>query len=451
MDGRRTRREFLRLAAGAAAVAAGASCGSDKPKPSSAARAGGERTLRIAQWSHYLPAYDRWFDDEYTRRWGEEHGVRVLVDHIRLEELPGRADAEVTAQGGHDVFGFIFPPPAFEDQVIDHREIVEEVEAKLGKMTPLVERGVLNRRTGKYFGFGAFWAPSPVHYRVDLWDGVQPGLHPDTWEDVLRAGARLKAAGHPLGIGFGPEDLDANISQLALMHAFGSSIQDEEAKVTINSRQTVEAVKLGVAIFKAGMTDEVFAWNGASNNRFLATGKGSLIFNPISAVRAVEEQDPALARQIALAPFPAGPVQRLGPHYVAGIYVIWKFSRNKEVAKQFLVDLAVNSREAFVRSQLYNLPAFPAAVGDLGQLVAGDARAQPPEKYALLAEAAQWSTNVGHPGHMNSGVAEVFDQVLIPKMFAAAARGEMSAEEAVRAAGGQIEAIFEKWRERGMV
>ena len=39
---------------------------------------------------------------------------------------------------------------------------------------------------------------------------------------------------------------------------------------------TVEAVKLGAAIFRAGMTDEVFAWDAASNNRFLAGGQGSL-------------------------------------------------------------------------------------------------------------------------------------------------------------------------------
>jgi multiple sugar transport system substrate-binding protein len=90
MDGLRSRRDFLRLAAGAAAAAAatGAACGSgsDKPKPSAAGKAkgsasDGERTLRIAQWSHFIPAYDTWFDNEYTTRWGEDHDVDVIVDH----------------------------------------------------------------------------------------------------------------------------------------------------------------------------------------------------------------------------------------------------------------------------------------------------------------------------------------------------------------------------------
>src|SRR5687767_397833 len=105
-----TRRNFLSMAAAAVAVAAGAGCepGSNKPRATGAARgeAGGDRTLRIAQLSHFVPAFDRWFDDEYTRRWGEEHGVRVVVEHIPAVDLAGRGAAEAAAGRGHDLFGF---------------------------------------------------------------------------------------------------------------------------------------------------------------------------------------------------------------------------------------------------------------------------------------------------------------------------------------------------------
>ena len=87
----------------------------------------------------------------------------------------------------------------------------------------------------------------------------------------------------------------------------------------------------------------------------------------------------------------------------------------------------------------------------MGDLVANDARARPPDKYRLLADAVSWSTNAGHPGYANAAVQEVWDQYLIPKMFAAAARGQMSPEEAVRTAEGRIQPIYEKWRARGKV
>jgi multiple sugar transport system substrate-binding protein len=454
----RSRREFLRLTAAAATAGAlGVACGSGSDKPRTAGTAGtkgvaadGQRTLRIAQWSHFIPAYDAWFDQEYTRRWGEEHGVEVVVDHLPFAQLRNRADAEVAAQRGHDIFSFITPPPVFEDDVIDHRDLVTEVEARVGKMSALVERSVLNPRTGRYFGFPGYWVANPVHYRADLWSRVAPALRPDTWDDVRRAAPKLKALGHPLGIGVS-SDLDSAMSLPALMLSYGSSIQDETGNLVINTRATVQAVEAGAAIFRSGMTDEVFSWDAASDNRFLAAGKGSLILDALSAMRAVEKEKPELAGQIALAPVPAGPGGRLSPHANIGVFVIWKFSANQELAKQFLVDLALNGREAFLRSEFYNLPAFPGTVPDLAELLASDPQAQPPAKYGVLAAAAEWSTNLGHPGHSNAAVDEVINEFLIPKMFANAARGDMSAEEAVRAAEAQIRPIFEKWRERGKV
>jgi multiple sugar transport system substrate-binding protein len=452
LSGPRSRREFLRLAAGAAAAgaaaaAAGTACGSEGKKQG-ATTGSGERTLRVAQWSHFVPGYDAWFDGEYTKRWGERNDVEVVVDHISLPEISSRAAAEVAVQRGHDLFCFISPPAAFEDEVIDHGEIVDELRGKLGPMTPLAERSAYNPKTKKWFAFPDFWAPSPVNYRSDLWSGI--GARPDTWDDIKVAGPKLKATGHPVGMGFSP-DFDSGLGLLGLMHAHGSSIQDEEGRVVIDRPATVEAGTFGAALFRTAMTEEVLFWDAASNNRFLATGKGSLIVNPVSGLRAVEKQDPALAARIALAPPPAGPGGRLGTYSVIGAYVIWRFSKNQETAKRFLVDLAIDYREAFLRSEYYNLPSFPKSVPDLEQSVATDPEAQPPNKYALLAEGTSWTANLGHPGYANGAVDEVFNQFVIPQMFAAVARNEMGAEESVRAAGSRIEPIYEKWRQRGKI
>jgi multiple sugar transport system substrate-binding protein len=457
-DLRFPRRDFLRLAAGGATLlATGAGCGSGSESaksragtPTAAADAKGRPTLRVAQWRHGVPAYDAWFDNDFAKRWGEEHDVEVIVDHLDLAELPGRAEAEVAARGPHDIFGFVYPPPTFEDEVIDHRDVVEEVEAKLGRMTPLVERSIFNPRTNKYFGFCDGWAADPVNYRADLWDKVQPGLTPDTWASVVRAGPKLKSLGHPLGIGMSRE-VDSNLVLMDLMHSYGASIQDEGSTVTINRPATVEAVTMGTALYRAGMTDDMFAWDAYSNNRFLASGTGSFILNAISAIRTVEGQQPDLAPNIHLVPPPAGAAARLGLPHIVNISVIWRFSEHQDSAKQFLIDLTLKNREAFVQSAFYNLPAYPGAAPDLAELVSKDEKAKPPGKYALLREAGSWSTNLGHPGHANAAMDEVFNTFIVPRMFAAAARGEMSAAEAVAAAEAKIKPIFEKWREQGKI
>jgi multiple sugar transport system substrate-binding protein len=460
-DDRLGRREFLRLAAAGAvcaAAAAGTGCssgsggGQDEDKSADDRKGDNARKqLRIAQWSHFVPAYDAWFDNEYVKGWGEEHDVEVVVDHLPLGELPIRGDSEAAAKRGHDLFWFINPRASLEDEVIDHREIVDEVTAKLGKMTPHVERSVFNPKTNVFFAFPDHWAPNPLHYRVDLWSPIQPGLRPSTWDDVRRAGPALKGGGHPLGLGIST-DTDSNWTLNTLLHSYGASIQDENANLAINTPATVEAVKVCAEIYRTGMTDEVFAWDGASNNRLLTSGRGSLIVNAVSAVRAAEQQDPELASKIALAPVPVGPSgNQPRSTGVVGSYVIWKFSPNAELAKQFLVDLSLSSRDAFLHSGFYNLPAFPGVVSDVHELVASDSAARPADKYALLADAADWSTNVGSPGPFNAAVDEVFNVFALSNMFSTAARGQVSPAEAVAAAEAEMRPIFEKWRGRGKI
>ena len=46
-------------------------------------------SLRILQWSHFVPAYDTWFDG-FVKKWGEQNGVKVRVDRIPHLDLPSR-------------------------------------------------------------------------------------------------------------------------------------------------------------------------------------------------------------------------------------------------------------------------------------------------------------------------------------------------------------------------
>src|SRR3989441_12525160 len=59
-------------------------------------------TLRILQWSHFIPAYDAWYD-RFAKEWGDKNGVKVRVDHIPHLEIPARMAAEFAAGAGHDI------------------------------------------------------------------------------------------------------------------------------------------------------------------------------------------------------------------------------------------------------------------------------------------------------------------------------------------------------------
>jgi multiple sugar transport system substrate-binding protein len=405
-------------------------------------------TLRIIQWSHFVPKYDTWFDNVYVKRWGQANDVEVLVDHVNLAELPSRAASEVAAQSGHDLFQFLSPPAAYEDRVIALNDVVQQVERKVGKIGAVGRKSTFNPRTRKYFGFADNYVPDPVHYRADLWGEI--GLRPTSWENVRRAAPRLKAMGNPVGIGMSNE-LDSNMALIALMQCFGAYIQNREARVTIRSKQTRDALNFMRDLYRRGMTSEVFAWTAASNNDAFLAGRLSLALNAISIARSAEQRNLRFNRDIRILPIPDGPGPRMGLEHVMGVYVIWKFARNKAAAKKFLVDIGTQYTGHFLNSYFYNFPAFPGSVKnvpvrlrrqtDYANEIAG--------RYSVLDTISKrYTTNVGHPGYSNAAIDEVFNKFLIPQMFARVARDEMSADEATRAAHREISKIFNKWRGR---
>jgi multiple sugar transport system substrate-binding protein len=451
-EGRYDRRELLRKAGvGAATVGvAGSGLGRAFYGPLRFKGRWLKGDLTIIQWAHFVPAYDKWFDNTWAVEWGQKNDTQVKVDHILNTLLPARAAAEAAAGQGHDLFFNLSPQAQFEDQVIDHKEIVQEVTRKVGKIGVVAKHATYNPKTKKWFAFADNYVPDPVIWRHDLWNGV--GAAPYTWDIVRRTAPKLKAIGHPVGIGQSAE-LDSNMATIAFMMCFGAYVQDEKHRVTIKSKQTIEAVSFMADIFKNGETDEIFGWTPASNNNFIYSGKGSLILNAISATRTPEDLGLPFADQLYIYPIPKGPVQRLGLEHVMGCYSIWKFAQNQAGAKKFMADLEINYKDAFVASKFYNFPTFPGALPfkKIQKLAAADTH-KPRGKYQVLTTIAQkYTVNPGYPGYTNAAFSEVFGKFLIPKMFAQVSQGKMSAADAVSAADHDFRDIYTKWRQLGKI
>ncbi|HLE98479.1 MAG TPA: extracellular solute-binding protein [Gaiellaceae bacterium] len=413
--------------------------------------------LRIMTWAHFVPAYDQWLDNVYVKQWGEQNDVDVKVDHINNAFLYSTGASQVAAQSGHDLFWFISPPSTFQRQAIPVTDIVQEVSRKLGRMAKVARKSTYNPRTKQFYGFPDDYAPDPVHYRKSFIEEVGGSLR--TWEDVRRAAPKLKAIGHPMGLGMSNE-IDSNMLLTSLLYCYGGFIQNEENKIVIgqgkNRTGAIEALQLMRDIFRNGMTDEVFAWTAASNNQAFVAGRLSVALNAISITRTAENSgNTALSDDTWLASIPRGPVMRMGNEHVMGVYLIWKFAQNKENAKKFLVDTMLGYREHFIRSQYYNFPAWTGAIQGgfktIRQMTAQDTH-KPKGKYTILTTIAEkYTTNPGFPGNTTPVMDEIFNTYLIPQMFAEVAQGKSTPAEAVRAFDRKAQAIYRKWRNRGLV
>lgn len=439
--GKISRRKFVKLT-GTAVAAAGMTSAFLFPARALAQ----QRTLKIVQWSHFVPGYDKWFDGVFTKEWGAKHNTNVIVDHIAIGEINARAAAEVAAGKGHDLFMFLSPPAAYEKQVIDHREIYDEVKKKHGSPIDLAVKSTYNPKTKKFFAFSDSFVPDPGNYRADLWSQVGYPNGPDTYQDLLDGGKKIKDKfGNPVGLGLSQE-LDTNMAMRALLWSFGGSEQDAHGNVTLNSKHTIEAVKYMRQLYKDCETAEVFSWDPSSNNRGILAGKLSFVANAISVTRSAEKDNPEMSKQIQIRPALKGPVRRIAAEHVMDCYAIWNFAENKEGAKQFLADLIDNFGTAFKASEFYNFPCFPPTVPDIKGLLANDPKGVPSNKYAVLGDVLTWATNIGYPGFATAAIDQVFNTFVIPTMFAKAARDEMTPEAAVKAADQEVRRIFAKWK-----
>jgi multiple sugar transport system substrate-binding protein len=427
------------------------------------------RQLRIMTWSHFVPAFDAWFDP-FARTWGQGKGIQVTVDHVTFADIVPRATAEVAAQQGHDVYFFIAPPSQFEQQVLDLADINQEAEKRYGPLVPYVKNSVYNPHTRKYFGFSDNWVPDPGDYLKSAWAGVGMVNGPKTWDDLVKAGTEIKkkspAIQIPIGVGLS-QDIDSNMATRAIMWSFGASIQDKDSNVVLNSEQTVKAVEYGIRLFREVMTPAVLSWNAASNNLALNAQQTAYILNSISAYRAAQDQRLPVASDIFFTPALRGPAAAQVATHVMGVWVVWRFSRAPDLAKEFLLHLLENYRDAVMASKLYNFPSYWGSVADKNVPLAEKAAAGrrwirsrvfqdpfaslPPDKLKVLAEAEKWSTNVGHPGTANPAEGEIFDTYVITDMFAKAATGQLQPKQAVEEADRRVKEIFRKWRQAGLV
>lgn len=365
--------------------------------------------------------------------------------------LQHSAVAEVTIKKGSDLIVYPYPMPSFESKVIDHKEIYEECRSKYGKPVDLGVRSTYNPKTRKYFGFAPSFIPLAINYRKDLWDSV--GVSPDTWDDIRIGGSKIKQKHRsPVWIYLGQRIMFAP-PQHSIMSAFGAHIQDEEGKVILDSRETVEAVRFVKALYEEAMSEQTISWDDAPcdfHDEFLLAETTSLLMTSNAPPRTTERTDPEMSKKIQLGAAPKGPVRRMG-HCLVPVYFIWEFAENIEGAKKFLVDYVGNSREAFLAGKYRDHPCFPATVPDLNKLLANDPRAHPPDKYNVLGDALNWTTNLGYPGYANAAIEETIAKWVISRMFSRAASGKTRPEDAVKEADAEAKRIFSAWRETGKI
>src|SRR5262249_55192526 len=331
----------------------------------------------------------------------------VRVDTIAHLQLPAKRAAEAAAQSGHDMLLTGGADPfLFENQLADVGDVIDDLGKKYGGWYGVAAES--GQTTTGWKAVPWFWVSFPATYNQAHFKkaGLEP---PKTWEELLKSGKILKKQGHPVGIAISHCN-DAHSTYWSVAWCYGARVLEADGKTpAINSDKTAQVIEWYKELYRDAMEPEVLSWDDASNNRFILSGKGSWIHNPISPYNSALANKQPIADDINHHNSPAGlagthsapPISSLG---------IWKFSKNQELAREFITYLfqKQNFDAWIVASNAFNHPP-------LKNLADHPIWARNP-KFAMLPKEAEYAHPRGWPGKPNEAVQRIDDNFIMADM-----------------------------------
>jgi ABC-type glycerol-3-phosphate transport system substrate-binding protein len=336
---------------------------------------GSAGSLRCGFWDHWVPAGNGILR-ELCAEWGQRNRVNVQVDFITSvgnQNLLTIA-AQAQSRSGHDILSFPTWEPASKAELL---EPVDDVMGRLGAKYGAVNAAAeyLGKIKGKWVAIpavsGTQMKPACVrfdllqqHAGIDIramWPAENragPGADTWNWDTFLMAAEKCHAAGVPFGMPMG-SFTDAVDTVGAIFASFGASVMDDKGNVTVRGNAKLRTAVEYLVRLSRFLPSDVWAWDDASNNRALISGRSALIFNPPSAWAVAKRDNPQVSANCWTVPMPAGPEGRFTP-YLPYFWGIWSFSRNKTAAKGLLEFLSerTSAERQTTTSNGYDIPPF---------------------------------------------------------------------------------------------
>jgi len=375
-----------------------------------------EKTLRIVQWKHFVPDYDRWFT-QFAQQFGEKNKCTVQVDYVATPDLPTAIAADISRGGGHDVFHLNGTGAWLYDQVlVDVSDVATRLEKEFGPW--IRESQSIGQVKGKWLAIPSWYISYPLIINTGYFkEAGADYTDKTTWQDLIKFGPKLKKAGHPFGIPVANTP-DANDDLLPWMWSFDALTFDKEGKVSFKRKEIVEWLRHAKEFYEQTMTEEVLGWDDSSNNRFIASGKGSMICNPISAYRTAAKDNPDVFKNLAVVKTPLGPKGRFNGARTMS-YGVYNFSKVQDLAKEFLYAMdGPEFLKGFEASTGYNHPFLRAFLKKPMPVIGNEPKLQ------LLQDFQEDVHFIGYPGPMTKTATSMYAKFIMPTMLAEVCKGK---------------------------
>ena len=420
-----TRRDLLKTTAGASAgllvpmVTGSSSRAEDVSfKPEEGA------TLRLLRWSPFVKGdEEQWLAN--TKKFTEATGVQVRVDKESWEDIRPKAAVAANVGSGPDLMLVWFDDPhQYPDKLLDVSDLANYLGSKYGGWYDGPKSYAT--RDGAFIGLPLATIGNAIVYRESWVKEAGFTEFPKTTDKFLELCKALQKTGHPVGFTHGHGVGDGNNYAHWLLWSHGGKMVDETGKVAINSPETLAALTYAKDLYQTFIPGTE-GWLDVNNNRAFLAGQVSITANGVSLYYAAKN-DPKLAdmaKDIKCVSLPIGPVGKSVELHQTTTATIFKYTKFPNAALAYLkfmyeepqMNAWISGSSAYCCQPLKAFASNPVWTAD--------------PNHAAYAKASETLRPNGYAGPLGYASAAVMADYVLVDMFAEAATGQSTPEDAI--------------------
>ena len=443
------RRTLALLSVGLFLVVALAGCGQQAAAPAPAPQPSVQPTPapqpdKLVIWTqkNFVAAVNDQFQ-KIADDFGKAKNVKVEVSFLSFQDLPNKLAAAVEGKSLPDISIVETPGAAALYQKAGIVEDVTDLVKSFGKPLPLVEEST--KIGDKYYSLITSVVAIPLQYRKDYFQAAGISKPPETWDELAADARQLTDVGKDrfgLALSLGKSNDAESMIRPILWSYGGREFSPDGTRATVNSPETVAAIKFLAQLFKDGVPPGAVGWDLTGDNKSYESGEAAMNMNTgtIIAKAMGQSGDHKLGENTGAALPPSGPGGRNTFAYV-DTYVVFK-GNGSQLAKEFFKFLYQrDTYVAFLKSfGGFNLPGYEGFIAD------NDAYYTEDPRRGTFRQIAQYAHTVGWPGPTNAAANEIYNRGLLTDMVQKVLVQKVSPEQAAAEAQKAYQDVIDAYR-----
>ncbi|MGN6549842.1 MAG: ABC transporter substrate-binding protein [Pararhizobium sp.] len=393
-------------------------------------------SLRVTRWSPFVDGDEKQWE-ENTKQFTKDTGIDVRIDKESWEDIRPKAAVAANVGSGPDIMWVWFDDPQqYPDKLLDVTDLANYLGNKYGGWYDGPKAYATN--DGKFVGLPLATIGNAIVYRKSIVEKAGFSEFPKDTDGFLKLCQALKAKGlAPAGFTHGHGVGDGNNYAHWLLWSHGGKTVDEKGNVTLDSPETIDAIKYAMELYKTFIPGTE-SWLDVNNNRAFLAGKVSVIANGVSAYYAAKN-DPKLAdiaKDIGSTNLPVGKSGKDVELHQVTTAVIFKYTKYPKAAMRYLqymfekpqMDKWIQASSAYCCQTLKAYADNPIWTAD--------------PVFAPYAKASATLRTNGYAGPLGPASAAVMADYVLVDMFAEAVTGQRSPEDAAKRAADRAKRYY---------